>query len=143
MRIVLLHDVKDVGKKGEIKEVSQGYARNFLIPRNLAVPYDKHGVLVKQEFDAQEQRLHESQSAALKRLLETVLVFEVTTGKHGEMFQSITQEMIKKELENRGFHEARALLKEHLKALGDYTVEVALGRGVKGSVRVSVRQRAS
>lgn len=143
MQIVLLKDAKGIGKKGEVKNVAEGYARNFLIPRGIAVAYDKQGVALKQSHDAHEASIERTLHETIRRLAETDIIYDVTIGSHGELFYSITNDMINNALRKQGFEGVHADLEHSIKKIGTHNVPVTLERGKKGSVRVIVRSQPS
>ena len=138
MLVLLIKDVKGVGKHGEVKDVKEGYARNFLIAQELAVAYNEQGIARKRELDAEETRREKSLQEILERLTNEVIECKVKTGSHGELFNSVTREMIEQELNNRGFRDIHAVLEKPIKTLGSYQVEIAVGRGRKGTLTLRV-----
>ena len=98
MKVILTSDVKKVGKKGEIKEVSDGYAKNFLIPKNLAViaSSDNRKALDEENHQKHLQELElEKQAEALKEKLKTItLEFKLKTGKDGRVFGSVSSKQV-------------------------------------------------
>jgi large subunit ribosomal protein L9 len=105
MKVILLKDVKSVGKKDQIVEVSDGYANNFLFPRKLAVPLTKGSsqVLKEQQQAIKDQKAAKKEEALLiqKKLKNIQLVFKVRLGQDGKMFGSITSKQIETELLNQ------------------------------------------
>ncbi|MDY4788079.1 MAG: 50S ribosomal protein L9 [Bacilli bacterium] len=101
MKVILLQDVKNVGKKGEIKEVSDGYGMNFLIKRKLAVPATQKAMEVKREEDLEaKQRYEENKAKAIemKTYLESLtLTIYTKGGKEGKMFGNISTKQIVEE----------------------------------------------
>ena len=102
MKIILIEDVKNVGKKGELKDVADGYARNFLIRNRLAVEATAHSkaILEQQKQDKIDQEIEDIKKAeVLKEKLTTItLVFPVKTGEGGKVFGSISSKQIAEEL---------------------------------------------
>ena len=102
MKIILIEDVKNVGNKGELKDVADGYARNFLIRNRLAVEATAHSkaILEQQKQDKIDQEIEDIKKAeALKEKLTTItLVFPVKTGEGGKVFGSISSKQIAEEL---------------------------------------------
>ena len=102
MKIILIEDVKNVGKKGELKDVADGYARNFLIRNRLAVEATAHSkaILEQQKQDKIDQEVEDIKKAeALKEKLTAItLVFPVKTGEGGKVFGSISSKQIAEEL---------------------------------------------
>ncbi len=138
MRVLLTKDVKGVGRQGEVRDVRDGYARNFLVPRNLAIPYDKTGIAVKHTLDVREEHTQGAIKKTLDYLANETIEYRLKTGGHGELFQGVTSDMIKRELEGRGFKNIHPILPKPIKALGEYRVEVSVGRNLKGTVTLKV-----
>ena len=143
MRVLLVKDAKGIGRKGSVKDVKDGYARNFLIPAGIARPDDDGGVIMKQTYDAHETAVERMVRETLTRLTSTAIACEVKTGAHGEVFNSVTNEMIEKALRDKGFHDVHAHLEHPMKILGDHRVEVSLRRGEKTEVTVTVCSQPS
>ena len=145
MKVILLSDVKNVGKKGEVKEVSDGYARNFLIRNRLAVEATKGSlnVLDKQNqaaADLEAQKVAEAK--VLKEEIEKLtLVFKVKVGKEGRVFgtvstKQITEELLKRykiKVEKRKFVDT-----DNLATLGYHNVKIELHKGVIATVKVQM-----
>ncbi len=138
MKVLLLQDVKKLGKKYDVKEVSDGYARNFLIARKLAVPADEAAMKLKSETDRRENELIGKYQQLAERLKSEVLEFRVRAGGKGEVFGSITSEQIKKVLREKGFGEPEVVLNHPLRSIGEHRVEVSFGKGIKGEARVNL-----
>lgn len=102
MKVILLSDVKKVGKKGEIKEVADGYGRNFLVAKGLAVEATKKSLEVLDEQNAQsaqrEKELEAEANALKERLKEITLEFKVKTGSGGRVFGNVSSKQVVEEL---------------------------------------------
>lgn len=105
MKVILLSDVKNVGKKGQIVDVADGYARNFLIKGKLAVEATKKSmeVLDQQKLDAKlKEKEMEQQAIDLQKQLESItLHFQVKTGKEGRVFGAVSSKQIVEELQKK------------------------------------------
>jgi large subunit ribosomal protein L9 len=146
MKIVLLKDVRGVGKKSEIKEVADGYGKNFLIARGFAAPATEDRVNkitreqanTEKEEEALTKRLHE-----VKRLIsERNLEFTLKADEKGNVFGSVTKEMILKAIrEHDWVTKERVDLKlDHpIKEIGDHMVTVDLKKGITANLKVIVR----
>ena len=143
-KVLLREDVDDLGARGEIVRVRAGYARNYLLPRNLAVEATAGNVkgieaeraaLLKKE--AKERSTAEAQSQQMGSL---VLEFKRKAGEHGALYGSVTSMDIAESLQERGYEidRHRIHLREPLKRLGDFTVPVRLHREVTIDLRVKV-----
>ena len=145
MKVILLSDVKKVGKKGEIKEVADGYARNFLIRNRLAVEATKGSMNV---LDQQNQAAAQLEAEKVEKAKEVkaeieklTLVFKVKVGKDGRVFgtistKQITDELLKRyqiKVEKRKFVDT-----DNLATLGYHNVKVELHKGVIATVKVQM-----
>lgn len=142
MKVLLLQDVKKVGKKYDIKDVSDGYARNFLLAQKLAVPADARALQLKAEVAKKEQLLLVQYQKAAEDLKKEILEFKVRSGSKGEVFGSVTAADIKKALEVKGFSDLEVKLDQSLRFLGEREVEIAFGKGITGTVKVKLLPRS-
>lgn len=144
MKVIFLKDVKGQGKKDEIKEVSDGYAKNFLIKGGYAVPANT-STLKKLNNDLETRRLENNllikECEKIKDELEKIKIeFKVKTGKQDMMFGQISIKQIKKELEIKGFNidKTQILLEHPIMSLGTHNVEIELHKEVKAVLKVIV-----
>ena len=139
MKVVLKQDVKGSGKKGELVEVADGYARNFLLKRGLAIPADAGAMNeLKNREAAKAYRLAEEQKAAIDG--KTVKL-TAKAGANGKLFGAVTAKEIAEGIEKQlgtTLEKRKIVLKEDIKAFGSYTVEVKIYNGVSASVYVVV-----
>ena len=142
MKIILLQDVKGLGKKLDVKDVSDGYAKNALLPKNLAKAATPEDI---KNLDAQKalqlKRAKEEKEKLLKlagELGKKELKFLVKTGGKKEVFGSVTADMIKMALRKEGIEADKINLVKPLRELGEHEVEVALGMSVSGKVKVTL-----
>lgn len=146
MKVIMLSDVKKVGKKGEVIEVADGYAKNFLFKQNLAVAASETalGVLNKQKDDeAKRQSELKQEALKLKEVLKTKeFVFEVKA-EHGKVFNSVSIKQLLAELSNQGYNlnKKKFIDNEPLKILGYHIVKVELYKGVIGEIKVLLREK--
>lgn len=145
MKVILLVDVKKLGKKDQTVEVSDGYAVNYLFPRKLAVQVTKKSVEVL-ENQQEERRENDAKNKAeaqelAKKLDDIVLVFKVKTGRDGKLFGAISLKQVTEEL-NKQFgieiDKKKFIDKGPLNELGFYHLNVELYKGVVGKVHVQV-----
>ncbi len=144
MKVILLADVKGTGKKGEIKEVSDGYARNCLIKKGLAkeaTAVEVNSLKIKQEaeeFHRQEEIARLKDIAA--KVKNAVVVCKVKAGEKGKIFGSVTSQEICSALNANGYavEKKMILLPEPIKTLGVYTIEIRFMAGVSSKVCVKV-----
>ena len=145
MKVVLKQDVKGTGKKGELVEVADGYARNFLLKRGLAIPADagamnelKNREAAKAYRLAGEQKAAEGQKAAIDG--KTVKL-TAKAGANGKLFGSVTAKEIAEGIEKQlgvTLEKRKVVLKDDIKAFGSYTIEVKIYNGVSANVFVVV-----
>ena len=147
MKVILLSDVKNIGKKLDVKEVPDGYARNFLIPKNLAEPAtneaQKNVQKIKFEKEKENQELAGNLKRIVKELAEKKIRFFLKADEHDKLFGSVSKDMILKALrENKFIIKERAEIKmEHpLKELGDYEIEIYLQKGIKSKLKISIER---
>lgn len=141
MKVVLLKDVKGMGRKNDIKEVSDGYARNFLIPQKMAAPAVGQNLQNKKDIDKKNELLIQKQKIAADELKNVVLEFEVKTGTKGEVFKSVNKDEIKQALGEKGqaFATAEIELNKPLKSIGEHEVAIKFNRGLRGQVKVVLK----
>ena len=147
MRVLLLKDIKRLGNAGQIKEVADGYARNYLIPRGLAVlatPGAKRRTEVQQAIAKQrEDRVRTDGEALTERLSETTLTFKVMASDKGRLYGSVTTADIAAQIEKQTGHpvdKRKVQLDEPIRLLGSHQVPVRLLPGVTAEVTVVVEQ---
>ena len=147
MKVILLQDVKGQGKKGQLLDVSDGYARNFLLPRKLAqeATADNINTMKMNDKAAQEKRQKEREQAlALSKVLkEMTLVVMAKGGGAGRLFGSVTNAEIADALEkqhNIQLDKRKIVLKEPIKNVGTYTVTCKLGYEVNADLTVEIKE---
>ena len=145
MKVVFLEDVAGTAKIGDIKEVKSGFARNFLLPRRLAMPASPSVVKSAEQRAAREARLQEARDtdarAVAARLDGVVYTITARAGSTGKLFGSVgTADIATKVAETIGaeFDRHNVQLADPIKDLGDYNVSVRLTRNVSATVTVSV-----
>lgn len=138
MKVLLLSDIKKLGKRYDVKNVSDGYARNFLIPQKLATPADGAALALKARQDEAEKRAEDNSKRQAERLQNEILEFRVKADEGGSVFGSVTAGQIEKALQDKGYETGGIILKQPLKSLGDHEVEVKFGRGISGKAKVRI-----
>lgn len=138
MKVLFLQDVRGVGRKFEIKEVADGYARNFLIPRKLAQVADERSQLVKADHDQKMAASLAELKAAIAMLAKEPFEFSVKAGKQGEVFGSVSKKDIEERLHAKGFKKCEVMLDHPIKSTGEQEVEVNFGQGVHGKAKIKI-----
>ena len=144
MKVILLQDVKKLGKKDQVIEVSDGYAANYLIPHRLAVQVTKKSneVLAQQKED--ERKLFEANKAQAQALAEQlkdiVLEFKLRTGKDGKCFGNVSLKQIEEALakQNITIDKRKFIDKGPLDTLGYYHLKIELFKGVEGVINIHI-----
>jgi len=149
VQVILLKDIKRLGKAGDVKRVANGYARNYLIPRGLAAIATAQAIKQARERLAGENRRTQVEQTSAESLAEIVdkvtLTFGAKAGEKGTLYGSITNADIAARLEKEighAFDKRKVLLEQPIKELGTYTVEVKLMSNVTPTVTVVVEQQA-
>lgn len=145
MKVILLDNIKGVGKKDEVINASDGYARNFLFPKKLAVEANSENMSkLKAKQDANEykksQEKEETQKQA-EKLKGILLKIAVKSGENGRIFGSITSKEIADSLKEQYKIEVdkkKIDLKEPIKTLGSFTVSIKLYEGVVGTLKIQL-----
>jgi len=143
MKVIFLEDVKNVGKKGDIKEVAEGYARNFLLAKNLAELATTKTIEVAEKNKAAQVKIQQEELTRLKDLegkLKSANLKIQGKGEKGKLFGSITVKNIVSVLSKAGFNvpEKNIHLKEHIKTIGEHEAEIDLGHGMKTKIKIVV-----
>ena len=144
MKVILKQDVKKVGKRGEIVDVSDGYARNYLIARGLAVVETKRSLEILDEQKAEAAALEAQKEAEAKAVAEKLdkmtLTFYVKSGAEGRVFGSVSTKQIASSLEKQGVKiDKRKILDTYpIQTLGTTKVRVELHKNVIGTINVKL-----
>ena len=145
MKVILQQDVKGQGKKGQMIEVSEGYARNFLLPKKLAIAATTDAIntmnLKEKARKAEEARLKAEAEATAEKLKECQVKLTAKAGAGGKLFGAITGKEISEGLKKQfglDVPKQKLVLAEPIKAYGTYQVKAKLGFEVSGTVYVSV-----
>lgn len=148
MKVILQKDVKDVGKVGDLVNVSEGFARNFLIPRKLGAVATEGRVKeyehLKRVAEVKKKKVVAERQDLLKKIDGTALKFKVSAASEGDkIFGSVTTSEISKELEKKGFSVDRRdiHLGEPIKVLGNHKATVRMGEGLEASIQVVVERQ--
>ncbi len=145
MKVILLQDIRGKGKKGQLIEVSDGYARNYMLPRKLAVEATADNVntmrMTDKAMQEKRQREREEAVAVSQRLREITLTVRAKGGGAGRLFGSVTSQEIADALkaqEGIVLDKRKILLDEQIKTVGNYTVKVKLGYEVSGELKLTI-----
>ena len=145
MKVILQQDVKGQGKKGQLVEVSEGYARNFLLPRKMAVPATADAIntmnLKEKAKKAEEQRQKALAEETAGKLKECMVKLTARAGAGGKLFGAVTTKEISEGLQKQygiDIPKQKLVLEEPIKSFGSYEVKARLGFEVSGTVYVSV-----
>ncbi|SFS36915.1 50S ribosomal protein L9 [Marininema halotolerans] len=145
MKVIFQQDVKGQGKKGEVKNVSEGYARNFLFPRNLAVEASAGNMnsLKEQERRDEERKIEEINQAKklAEKLAETEIILHSKSGEGGRLFGSITSKQISQHLKKEcgiALDKKKIQLDEPIRTLGVTKIPVKLHPKVTSTLSVQV-----
>lgn len=144
MKVILLADVKGTGKKGEIKEVSDGYARNMLIKKGLAkeaTAVEVNSLKIKQEAEEFHRREEQKRLNAIAGAIKgKTVVCRVKAGEKGKVFGSVTAQEIASALCEQGYDidKKMVILNESIKNVGNYDVEIRLAAGITSKIKLSV-----
>jgi len=147
MKVILLQDVKGQGKKGQLIEASDGYARNFLLPRKLAVEATADAMNTKKMNDkATQERIAREKAEAMeisKQLREMTLVVKAKGGGAGRLFGSVTSQEIADALaKNAGIKldKRKIVIADTIKSVGTYTVTCKLGYEINAPLTVKIEE---
>jgi large subunit ribosomal protein L9 len=148
MEVILKEDVAKLGHRGEVVKVAEGYGRNYLLPRKLAVEATKANKAVIEQMKASAVRKSAKEKSEAELLAtqfaDVSLSFERKVGEKDHLFGSVTSADIAAELEKKGFNVDRRKihLDDPLKTLGEFHVPVKLHRDVTAHVKVTINKEA-
>ena len=148
MKVILTQDVKGQGKKDQLIEVSDGYARNFLLPRKLAIPADNQSMTELKNKEAARQHKIDTERAAAqetaKKLTTIVVKIKVGSSADGRLYGSVTTKEISERLEKDfgiTVDKRKITLNDPIKAYGTYALDVRLYTDVSGKINVVVAEQ--
>ena len=148
MEVILKEDVHKLGSRGEVVKVAEGYGRNYLLPRKLAIEATAGNRAVIEQMKAAAQRRSVRDQAdaegLAQQMKELTLTFHRKAGEEGHIFGSVTSSDIAEALEGKGFTVDRRKihLDDPIKALGEFQVAIRLHKEVTASVKVAVEKEA-
>jgi large subunit ribosomal protein L9 len=145
MKVILKVDVKDLGKKGDIVNTSDGYARNYLFPKGVAMEATEGNLKAQEAFKAKaaKKKAEEADSARelAKKISSLPITINVKTGENGKLFGSITSKDIAEELKKQhgiDIDKKKFVLDEAIKTAGEYTVEIKVYPEIAAKLKVIV-----
>lgn len=144
MRVILKQQVKGVGSAGDVKDVSDGYARNFLLPRGLAVEADETAIKTLDQKRRSAEKKEARELAEAKELQAKIQAIEldyaVNAGEGGRLFGSVTNKDIADQLARSGLKidRRKLMLEEPIRQLGEYQVEIRLHPEVTAKLKIKV-----
>ena len=147
MKVILLQDVKGKGKKGQMIEASDGYARNFMLPRKMAIEATPDAINTMRMNDkATQERIAKEKAEALavgKQLRELTVTVNAKGGGNGRLFGSITNQEIAEALEKQSgikLDKRKIVMNETIKSVGTYTVTCKLGYEITAPLSVKIQE---
>lgn len=147
MKVILLEDVRGSGEKGDVVEVSDGYARNYLIPRGIAMEASTANLNELKNRERAEQKRKEAAAAEAKemadKLSQVTVVIKAKSGESGKLFGSVTNQEIGSELQkqhNLHVDRKKIVLDEPIREIGEMELDVRLHPGIVGKLKVKVEE---
>ncbi|MNK93295.1 50S ribosomal protein L9 [compost metagenome] len=146
MKVILQKDVKDVGRVGELVNVSEGFARNFLFPRKLAAEATEKRVKeydhLKRVAETKKKKALAERQELLNKINGTTVTFKLAAGETDKLFGTVTTTDISKELQKAGFSVDRRdiVLEEPIKILGQHKAVVRYAEGLEAKIQISVER---
>lgn len=146
MKVILSKDVKDVGKTGEVVSVSDGFARNFLFPRKLALEATEKRVVewehLQRVAEAKKKKAVSERKELLNKMAGASVKFKVAVGENDKLFGTVTTNDISRELDKLGFSVDRRdiHLEEPIKLLGTHKATVRLGDNLEATLQIAVER---
>jgi large subunit ribosomal protein L9 len=144
MKVILKSDITNVGRQGEIKEVSAGFARNYLIPQGLVMEVNDLNLKIWERERGRQEKYREEVINSAKEIASKMeasqFAAKVKTGENGKIFGAITTAKLTKIFEDNGFkvNKRDILLSDNIKEIGDYEISVRLHPEVVANVKISV-----
>ncbi len=146
MRIILLEDIENVGRKGEIVRVKDGFARNYLIPKGVAIKVTDSNIKMieekKKKLEKEREREIKTVEELKNRIESLSIIIKKKAGEEDTLFGSVTSADIEEALKAEGVEvdKKSIILHEHIKKLGEYEVEVRIHPSVKALLKIRVEK---
>lgn len=145
MKVILTQDIKSIGKKGQIINASDGYARNYLLPKKLAVVADNanlNELKTKQDANKYKKDMSRANAEELAQKMKNFeITFKIKAGENGKTFGSVTAKDIAESLNTKYFVEVdkkKIGLNDAIKTIGTYQIDIKLFEGIVGKLKVNV-----
>lgn len=145
MKVILTQDIKGVGKKDEIINANDGYARNFLLPKKFAVEANTQNMSLlqgrKDSANFKKEQEKENAISIQEKLSKIILKIKVKAGENGKIFGSITSKEIATEIKkqhNIDIDKKKILLKDAIKETGVFNIEIRLYEGIIGKLKIQI-----
>ena len=145
MKVILLQDIKNVGKKNQIIEANDGYARNFLFPKKMAIEANKDNISklqAKQKSEANKKQAEiDANKELAKKLAKMELTIKAKSGENGKIFGGITSKEVSEELKKQykiEIDKKKISIKDVIKTLGRYTADIKFGDGVNAELTLNI-----
>ena len=145
MKVILLDNIKGVGRKDDVIEANDGYARNFLIPKKLAIPANAENMTKlkgKQDSKAHQKDVDKKAAEEMKeKLSKIILKIKVKAGGNGKIFGGVTSKEVSEQLKaqyNYDVDKKKIEIKETIKNIGMFTIKVKLFEGVVGELKIDI-----
>jgi len=146
MKVILNKDLAPLGEEGDVRDVARGYARNFLFPRNIAVPYNEKTVKIfearKDQIEARKAQKRKDAASLKERLEALTLELRMPAGANGKLYGAVTSQTIMDELGKQGFQIERKRIEvpgTSIKSVGKYRVTLRLYEGASAEVQITVQ----
>ncbi len=149
MRIILLQDIENLGKKYEVKDVKDGYARNFLIPKGLAKLATEKAIKWAEEQKEAEEKKVEEELRKIQELASSIegqeVVISAKVGEEGQLFKKINSQDISEKLAELGFDvkKEQIMLEKPISELGEFAVKIRFAHNLEAEIRVVVTEEKS
>jgi len=146
MKVLLLKDLENLGKKFEIKEVKSGYARNFLIPKGLAKPATRKTM---EWVESQKEKIAQQAEEELKRIQQLAssidgleVIIAVKVGEDGQLFESVTLQKVYERVKELGFDlkKNQIELQDSIKELGEFPIKIKFGHNLESEIRLIITE---
>ena len=145
MKVILNKDLSPLGEEGDVKDVARGYARNYLFPRNIAVPYNEKTIKLfeirKEEISARKQEKRKDAAGIKEKLESLVIEISVPAGANGRLYGAVTSQTVADELAKHGHQIERKrieLIGANIKSVGKYKAQVKLYESASAEISISV-----